>query len=366
MKTLFLFLLVFNFSSGAKGKVNLVPIGINQIISEHYERHGERFDFVVLGKSSKSLSRLVDEIEQMKPIEFPYRVAVEADGKFDHFLHRSSIILADNYSNFKRLVSRKDFFKIGHFLVYIEDVDIDRFLRDVETVEVEKAIQFCYLIESSEHSLKLVTWQQFHQPNCRQWKLIELNEMTTAEKVWRKSDFFPKRFENFNNCELIVKSPQLWPPFISFVKDKRSKTGFNKGKGIVIRVHETVSKALNFTTFFNVGYLPDNHDKLKPSNETLKNDFRLGTSSLHLIVVANASCLTYAFATRVDLFLIPLGQPYTSFEKLFMPFDFDVWIWMIITLSSGVTTILIVKLAPKSVQHFVFGRRVRSPIMNMT
>lgn len=63
--------------------------------------------------------------------------------------------------------------------------------------------------------------------------------------------------------------------------------------------------------------------------------------------------------------MVPPGESYTSFEKVFLPFKDEVWIWIIITFAAVFITIFVLYLTPKYVQNFVFGRNVTTPSLNV-
>lgn len=64
-------------------------------------------------------------------------------------------------------------------------------------------------------------------------------------------------------------------------------------------------------------------------------------------------------------FYVTLGDRYTYFEKLILPFDSTTWMLLIISFITGYFTIFIIYLCPKFCQHFVFGTRVRDPSLNL-
>lgn len=63
--------------------------------------------------------------------------------------------------------------------------------------------------------------------------------------------------------------------------------------------------------------------------------------------------------------LVPPGAAYSSFEKLFLPFEIEVWIWLSVTLVVAVAIITFVNLLPLAAQEFVFGANVSTPTMNL-
>ncbi|XP_053699480.1 uncharacterized protein LOC128746457 [Sabethes cyaneus] len=65
------------------------------------------------------------------------------------------------------------------------------------------------------------------------------------------------------------------------------------------------------------------------------------------------------------IFTVPPGRPYSAFEKLFHPFSTLTWMMISIVLLFGFAIIFVLKLSPVSVRHFVYGRTVLMPALNM-
>jgi hypothetical protein len=59
-------------------------------------------------------------------------------------------------------------------------------------------------------------------------------------------------------------------------------------------------------------------------------------------------------------FAVPPGRDLTSIEKLIYPFELTATVFTV-----GVFIIFIIKLRSKTVQNFVFGKKVNSPYLNM-
>jgi hypothetical protein len=69
---------------------------------------------------------------------------------------------------------------------------------------------------------------------------------------------------------------------------------------------------------------------------------------------------------KVDrLIIMSKSAPYSYLEKALMPFDPDVWYWLIGFLVFGVLVIVAVSFFSQKVQNFVFGLRIRAPMLNM-
>jgi hypothetical protein len=71
---------------------------------------------------------------------------------------------------------------------------------------------------------------------------------------------------------------------------------------------------------------------------------------------------TYFFTTST--FLVSPGKPYSSFEKLFFPFEVEVWIALIIVYGVALILIFALKFSSK-LRDFVINRNVKTPIINL-
>lgn len=65
------------------------------------------------------------------------------------------------------------------------------------------------------------------------------------------------------------------------------------------------------------------------------------------------------------ILIVPPGQSFTPFEKLFRPFTFTVWIFLLVVFLTATVVITIIKFQPTFVRDFVFGSKNRSPYLNV-
>lgn len=65
------------------------------------------------------------------------------------------------------------------------------------------------------------------------------------------------------------------------------------------------------------------------------------------------------------VFIIPAGEPFSAFEKLFSPFQTAVWALIMFVVLISVLVITGVKIKSKSLQLLIFGERNQSPFLNL-
>jgi hypothetical protein len=75
--------------------------------------------------------------------------------------------------------------------------------------------------------------------------------------------------------------------------------------------------------------------------------------------------LTHYVYVRNMFFLISKPKPYSFLEKALLPFDPEVWWWLIGFLAFGVMVIVVVTFMNQKKQNFVFGLKVKAPLLNM-
>jgi hypothetical protein len=62
--------------------------------------------------------------------------------------------------------------------------------------------------------------------------------------------------------------------------------------------------------------------------------------------------------------IIPPGAPFSAFEKLFKPFQKNVWICLVAVFLLGISAIFIINYQNERVQNFIYGTDLRTPVTN--
>jgi hypothetical protein len=75
--------------------------------------------------------------------------------------------------------------------------------------------------------------------------------------------------------------------------------------------------------------------------------------------------MTQRITTEDIFFVISRSAPLSIAQKALLPFDDEVWHWLIGSLTVGVVVILAVSVMKQNIRNFVIGSRIKSPIVNM-
>lgn len=368
MKTFFFFLLLYDLSIQSFCDGKFVSLAIRKIISDFYLVKSDRFDVITHGSDVRQLNVIVNDLVRLKFDEFfPFKLLQVCSGNETISVNQSSIMLFDtlvSYHDFhKRAVLGNSYPKQFNILVYIVDLD----LKQSQSLRMNSKM-FLYesfiLHKHDYDSLALVTFEIFQQPKCRVSKLSELNSFSRLKKNWIKREFFREKLKNFNGCEVHATVYYPTQPSAEVEFDGEGKmTGV---WGYAVDVSKQIQKNLNFSLVFNGRSLFTR----KYYNESMEEDYFIQRASLRKLhslgkVFMDRYFVTQTFITVDDIILVSRSEPYTQFEKMFLPFEIEVWIWLIISLCIAVVVILVVKLTPLKIREFIFGRHVSSPILNL-
>jgi hypothetical protein len=74
---------------------------------------------------------------------------------------------------------------------------------------------------------------------------------------------------------------------------------------------------------------------------------------------------SFSFLVTDYVFLVSRSAPYSFFEKALLPFDSEVWYWLIGFLAVGLLVIVAVSFMSQKIRNFVFGLGIRAPMLNL-
>ncbi|KAL7013005.1 hypothetical protein ACKWTF_015144 [Chironomus riparius] len=189
-------------------------------------------------------------------------------------------------------------------------------------------------------------------------QLLQINEFSYDNLQWTITPVFTKKYKEFYNCILSLGIPAS-SNFFRLSSNKDSQ-------GPMIKILTEVAKILNFNILGDFCYSKNCLEALRKNQyfyniislETLDaNAISMNENSFWRNVILNIECTPQLF--------IPPGDLYTSFEKVLLPFDFETWISLIITLLSAVVTICIINRFPLVFKNIIYGSKVQSPIFNI-
>lgn len=321
---------------------SFAAFAINSVLDKYLSKNSWTVDVINCGTKSGKGETLVDQVlrnhNASTSIIKISRITIEHP--WSAKLNTSSILVFDSLQNFKQTRISWKMFPEKRFphLVHI----IGGTLSDIEYIKNGLPIDnVSFLLGETNKSIDLCTSFMFSPGFCRVTKFVKHNRIIKKTMRWETSVFFPKKYQNLHGCTM----------HIGFVNDSGSME-------LMIFLTYPMVKALN-ATFYNFPIKSKNLDKY------------LGDIDLYLEFVPNSAhnnsnkyMAGYPFYYTKYYFVIPPGEPYSQFEKMFLPFEFEVWIAILVTFSIGFLTIQIISRCPIHVRNFVYGRSINTPTVN--
>lgn len=184
-----------------------------------------------------------------------------------------------------------------------------------------------------------------------------LNSMEAIGK-WRHEEFFPSQTTNFLGFQFMFLFRQFTTrQYYRYVllKDGRRQYIVN---GLNTHIISIIKKLLNFTIFYN----PTGRDRstypVKEHSVTFHYMPIQSFQKTKEVSVMPYECIHLKYVTSP-------GKVFTKYEKLFLAFDTQTWILIVVTFTIAFLTILVVKYMSKKIQGIVFGSRVHTPALNV-
>jgi hypothetical protein len=241
--------------------------------------------------------------------------------------------------------------------------DITDYFNDMNDV-----LGYQYFVVNEKKSMKLLTFVWYTQQNCSVPQLVEINQFDKNTNKWNNSNFSIDKHKNFHDCRIVVG--------IKGSDDEVDFGGFSEK--IVTLLSEALKFKLVINKIISISMVP-NHDPeyaietyldVIYRHENLTVDFVMNMqpdfNGLRAVYNRNHHLyIVQLYGTTYQYFAVPPGSPYDAFDKLYLPFDLQTWLWTLITFLTAFATVFIVLQMKAEVKDFVFGRNVRTPFLNI-
>ncbi|CRL04595.1 CLUMA_CG017663, isoform A [Clunio marinus] len=276
-----------------------------------------------------------------------------------------NVIILESFESFNILmnnISNFDFDFNGYFSM---------FFIDIETIELNRVFEFAWkyfmhnfiVLTGNGTEITLSTYDPYqNNRSCGNTQALSsvFNANTDSIKL------FPDKLANMHKCPLRLPKFEYYPA--TFYEEIGNETML---KGIDGDLVMTMKGLLNFTLDFvslenpdeKWGSITENGSATGAMKMVVDGtaDFTIGMyviSPLRLkFMDSTISHVSFPF-----VLIVPPGQKYTSFEKLFKPFSWNVWITVGVTFLLSSLIILFVKRSNnQKLKYFFFGAGYNPP-----
>ncbi|KAL7024282.1 hypothetical protein ACKWTF_012973 [Chironomus riparius] len=214
---------------------------------------------------------------------------------------------------------------------------------------------YSYLIFYDISDIDLVSLEWFSKSTCNQLHLTIVNSFIIKEYQWTKTLKYQRKFINLWNCMITLNAD---------LSDHLSMNVYNeKVTGLVPQFMRLMAVFGNFTLNFQIknpnGVLDVRSRRIIDPTIYM----RLGIYSKF---TSGKVHFGSTFIPSEHSFYVTPGELYTSYEKLFLPFDHATWLFILITFSTTFVIIfLVVNFLPSSIQKRIYGVNAQSPALDI-
>ena len=341
-------IILLNLASGKK-KESVVPYAINAIIEQHFvnlETSPGKVDIYYFGSSHAEFFTSMDKLLKIKSEDVSIRVfdvqfIADINGITRFEIFHSSIVFFESVERFKVhasiicWVSNES--HRGDHLVYVPGLTT---LDIIDTFENGFNIDHVnFLMHETDNTIELVTTYMFTLQACKHLQLKSINRFDVRSLEWENAIFYPNKYENFYGCELIVAWNE--DDYFYFYFYNLTKMIFEE------QLRAKLTRNSDENTWNCVGC-----DLTSQEQAILTDHYVEGTVS------DPVNFNSYNF-------VIAPGVPYTDLERMFMMFDFELWIAISVTLTIALFATLTLNFVSAKIRNFIVGRYVQHPTMNL-
>ena len=320
---------------------SVVPYAINAIIDEHFAttsatRQG-LINIVWIGEKTEEFSKLVGTLLRMKSPTATLQVFVLEEITEEGGIYDNAIVFFDSVEIFQANFPKiwwVDLKQRNHYLVYVPGLtvwDIHAILLNGFNID-----NVNFLMHETDNSIELVTSFMITPTACRKLQLKTINRFDLETTNWENSIFYPKKYNNFYNCELVVAmDPNNYGRTYNLLQ-------LIFGRTLKAKLVQKMDANLFFC----------------PECDLMMLEFGIFVLYDDFIFADPHRFELYTFA-------VSTGEPYTEVERMFMMFSLELWIAIAITLSIAIFATIMLKFVSKKIRDFIVGRYVNNPTMNI-
>lgn len=259
------------------------------------------------------------------------------------------ILLFESVEEFKKFYREKFLAEnpkgfAGPFLLYVQISTAT--IKDLLRSEFQglHLIEFIYFVVENETSIELLTAIWYSKRACNEFQLVVVNTFSKTTKQWTSNKFQIRKFDNFHGCRLRIDGGKIMYNY------DRTMT---ISSDLQIKIIRDLSRRLNYSVVIG-------------NDKASRFDFQISSLVTIQSIRRNDNLsISQPFIFRDSLLAIPVGEEYTAYEKLLLPFDHAVWFWILLVFFAAFFSIFLMKFIGQKARNFVIGSNIRAPALNV-
>lgn len=345
---------------GIKSKsINTISLAISQIIQELFIKPEISFDILDFNSKSLKMGDIVKGF--LKVTNNMTSVEVKKSKTFQN-ISKSAVIFLKSFNDFQKLNQRVElknkFPKKLKFLIFCQDLSISDIQKVViKTLDFKNRghiSQFEYFVTETKKEIILSTIEWFSEIACDLMQIKILGKFDKKFKTWKMLKVNEK-FVNFHKCLIVDQKLEI-------DVDKFS----GEPSGYMIEFTKILAQVGNFTPYFQFIYgnsLFSSKRELKPIHGKV-----LIPHTMNLRQGINAMGNIHFTSIIEDfrmIFVTTPGEEFSSYEKLFLPFDAETWLYLEVYFGVCLIVIFIINRMSLKIRNEVYGFGINSAAFNV-
>ena len=362
---------------------------LQDIIDVYFLQQKTPFDIFVLEPFPSDHLEIFNAVLSKTNGNLSYKIIKFHHYKFSINLENPAILLISDENT---LVSIFRFFEAiryqnqaMRYFIYFADTSLENvedfwLIRKHEILTIEDGTIFhhSYFI-FNEHNMISVTTLEWFLKECNKRYMTRLHAFDKKSMTWIENLYAYEKFLYYNGCVLKMMLPSIEISDLNSyhwgfaVLDTLAPNGATI-HGITPLILNIAGEKYNFTVIYAPVMFQErdwilNYDYLRVKSVGIETTIKdpnvyFDIAGVHLNNISTLRLSNVFTDIKYNLFVTP-GDPYTPYEKLFLPFDLTTWILLATTFAITFTTICIINRLPKSARNFVYGRKIFTPSLNV-
>lgn len=324
---------------------------LSDAINELFVEKLLQFDIIIYGEKTNKITNIIDEIEKLNEGKFTSKIQIYEPFKWDHKLNISAVILAETFSHIKYMSTKvkltQEFYNPIRFITYYENGNAEDFNQRFLYGAQSTILQFGYYLIETENLLTLYSIEWFTKKFCMRRQFVGGNSFDKNLGRWNKYPVIVPKFKNYHGC-IITK-------MVEYYKDFTYENAYGNFDGVLIELIDGMAGKGNFIAEF-----------VLLDTEMLFAEYM----QMNLVISTNSDTLKYGhivsyFLDETISFLLSPSESFSSYEKLFLPFDETTWILTLVVFLYAFLTIPTINMLSEKLQVIIYGKFVSTPAFNV-
>lgn len=327
---------------------------VESAIKSAFPKHCETVDIL---QTKDSMSSDISSQALKNSFAVPVRVEILNFSRQKHFNRFCVLIIlksAENFKNNEASFSLKSFNTQGYFMLVLLNGTV-KDATDIFTTFWKKKIYNVFVILEISKITNALTFMPFSPGKCDKVSVVNLNQFDVVQNSWKRQFDFPKKFENLHACQIIHATTVA-----AVVESSRGNF-----RGTEIDILETLGREMNFTIEHKVmkilGRIDANGTGTGVMKDLYDGKFDIASGSLQLDRT-KVFGVSYPFLSDSLILIIPPGNLFSPFEKLYKAFSWKVWIGIVAVF---VIAIFSLNLVSKNFKRFLNIQSPHSSFFNI-